>query len=240
MDEKTLALLDKPFTIEEHGYVDRVGFYILKSAIHRRLREIDPHFRTTAPEIMLIDDDIVVMKGGLTLLGDTRHPVGTGKIDRVKWDKEKKQDVPLTPAEIVRNRLKAIKQAASDLLPRGAALFGIGDYMRDVPKDMRTKDEFPGYLRNLMAKWERDNQPPHWALNGGGKRVQQLMSLWELPWSFVAANVEGSGQTLAKMSETTLSEVAFIARLPALREVLLKQKAVEISTDKAVASVSQG
>lgn len=228
MDEKTLALLDKPFTIEEHGYVERVGFYILKSAIHRRLRDIDPRYKTTPPEMMLIDDDIVVMRGGLMLFGETRYALGTGKIDRVKWDKQKNQEVPLSASEIVRNRLKALKQAASDLLPRGAQQFGIGDYMRDVPRDDRSRDNFPGYLRNLMSKWEKDHQPPHWALNGGGIRVKLLMDLWGLQWKTVAALVE-DGNLLLKLSDTKLTEVEFIARL----EVLKQAQAAQSQPEKA-------
>lgn len=220
MDEKTFALFDKPFALDEHGFVKGVGFYILKSALHRRLREIDPRYRTTPPEMMLMDDDMVMMRGGLTILGETRYALGTGKIDRVKWDTDKKMEIPLTASEIVRNKLKAVKSAASDLLPRGAQQFGIADYMRDVPKEARTKEEFPKWLAHLHAQWEKSHQPPHWALNGGGKRVQTLMTLWDLPWKMVSAQIE-DGHTIAKMSETTLSEVEFIARL-----VLLKEKAV--------------
>lgn len=219
MDDKTFALFDKPFALDEHGFVQSVGFYILKSALHRRLREIDPRYRTTPPEIMLIDDDMVVMRGGLTILGETRYALGTGRIDRTKKDFTTKQEVDLSPAEIVRNKLKAIKSAASDLLPRGGQQFGIGDYMRDIPKESRGKDDFPKWLAHLWADWEKGQQLPHWALNGGGKRVQTLMTLWELPWKVVAAQIE-EGRVISKMSETTLSEVEFIARLVLLKEGL--------------------
>jgi hypothetical protein len=234
MDEKTLALLDKPFTLAEHGYVVGVGFYILKSAIFRRLREIDPHFKTTPPELVMIDDYIVVMKGGLTLLGDTRHPLGTGRIDHTKKDPQNaKQEIPLTAAEILRNRLKAIKSAASDLLPRGAVLFGVGDYMRDVPREARTKEEFPNWLKHLHAEWEKKYPPAHWAHNGGGQRVQTLMKVWALPWTKVAAQVEqDKGLVLTRLSDTTLSEVEFIARLVILKDVLARE------ADTAVQHVS--
>jgi hypothetical protein len=216
MDDKTMSLFDKPFSIEEHGYVKGVGFYILKSALHRRVREIDPRFRTTPPELMHLDDDMVMMRGGLTILGDTRFAVGTGRIDRMKWDMDKKQEVSLSPAEIIRNKIKAMKQAASDLLPRGAGGFGIGDYMRDVPREARTPAEFPEWLAHLYTAWVAKYPPAHWAHNGGGETVKTLILLWGLHWQTIASSIE-PGIILTRLSDTSLTLVQFIARLEAIK-----------------------
>lgn len=219
MDEKDRiqALIEKPFEFSEHGYLDKAGYYILKSALRDRLNQLSPRWRNTAPELMHMEDDLVVMRGGLTLFGETRYAIGTGIIQRTRYDKATKTEVPLGSFEISRQKAKAMKSAARDLLPRAALEHGIGEYIRDMPKKVKDGSEadFKDWLNSLRERWTQ-RWPQHWAFNGGGKMVSALMTAWDVPWATVAAQIE-PGKTLTRLSDTSLTLVEFIARLGILK-----------------------
>lgn len=238
--DKIQALIEKPFEFEEHGFLEKGGYYILKSAIRQRLNEINPKWRNTPPEILLIEEDLVTMRGGLILFNETRYAVGTGIIERTRYDREAKKEVPLGSYQISRNKAKAMKTAARDLLPRAALEHGIGDYIRDMPKKVRegsiTIDGpkvFKAWLDEQHTAWGQ-RWPQHWALNGGGKTVSALMTAWGIQWPLVASQVEPD-KVLTKMSDTSLSLVDFIARLGIIKAQMALDKAQQMTAEAASA-----
>ena len=58
-------------------------------------------------------------------------------------------------------------------------------------------------------------QPAHWATNGGGVRIAAQMNELGLSWSAVADKIQ-PGTHLTRMSDTTLTEAEFAARLTSL------------------------
>ena len=157
-----IAQLEAPFRLEEHGFVERKGVYIKKSAIRARLTQVDPNWTLSAPQVLIGSDQIVVMTAGLTVGGATRHGVGVGIIHNL--DPEGRQ-----PGKQLAEISKAYKTAATDCLPRAAALFGIGEYLRDL--DAATKNSLQALARWLngqgagsrnAAPAERPQGPRSW------------------------------------------------------------------------------
>jgi len=129
------ALLEMPFKYEEHAFVTGKGVYIRKSAIRARLTLVDPNWTMTEPRLLAHTDQIVVMTAGLTVCGVTRYGVGVGVIQALN-----------SPAKQLAEISKAFKTAAIDCLPRAADLFGVGAYLRDVPKASKATPE-------ALARW---------------------------------------------------------------------------------------
>jgi hypothetical protein len=215
-----LQLLEKPFDLNEHAFLQS-NVYIKKSAIRHRLHLVDPGWELSAPEVVATMNDVITLRAGLTICGVTRFAVGTGAITR--YDKD---GVERSPAAITRETVKAIKYADSDLLPRCASKFGVGNYLREMTKAERDSVNNMTGLKSFLDKL---NAPQHWALNGGGKRINEKMISLKLKWDYVAEHAE-AGRRLSRLSDTTLTELQFAARLDEL--------AAQIAADQAKTGVS--
>ena len=202
LTDNQIQLLEKPFRLDEHSFVQR-NVFIKKSAIRHRLHQIDPAWSQTAPEMFAAINDVISVRGGLTICGVTRHAIGTGLINRFAKD-----GVERSPGEIMRESAKAIKTADSDLLPRCAAKFGIGDYLRDMTQTereaVRDMTSLKKFLDGLAA--------PHWAHNGGGQRIIDKIKFLKLMWDVVSVEVE-PGRKLLRLSDTKLTEAEFAQRI---------------------------
>lgn len=191
--------LRRPFQPYEHGFVNNRP-YIRKDAIRRRLSTVDSGWSISPPQVVAQVNDVVVLTAALTVGDVPRFDVGTGIIQTTGRDN--KSELP--PYEIARNTVRAFKTAASDLLPRCAIQFGVGEYLKDVPK--KVVDE------RTLADWLAVIDPKHWALNGGGQRFNARMKELDVDWPTVAGNLE-PGRAIHKLSDTTLSFDDAVARL---------------------------
>lgn len=144
LTEKQITELGKPFELKEHGFVQK-NPYILKSAIRARLNRITPGWQLLAPELMAVDGDVVIMKGGIRIGEITRYGVGAGPILRAD-----KNGVVFDGAKLMGMIAKAYKTAATDILPRAALEFGLGEYLKDKPRSIN-EDNFAGWLAKLTA-----------------------------------------------------------------------------------------
>lgn len=161
-----IKLLEKPFEKDEHGVVSN-NPYILKSAIRRRLWQVDPNYQLGAPEFVSHDHDVIVLRGPLTVGDVTHYGMGTGivittkTVEKVEDGKKVSVAVELSGYEIARNMAKAYKQAASDILPRAAVQFNCGAYLAEKPKGMS--------LDTLLEKLTGKKSPSDskgWAYDG--------------------------------------------------------------------------
>lgn len=150
LNTEQIKLLEKPFEKDEHGVVQN-NPYILKSAIRRRLWQVDPNYQLGAPELVTHDQDVIVLRGTLTIGDVTHYGVGTGLIIRTRKDEKTGEVFDLPLYDIARNMAKAYKQAASDILPRAAVQFNCGAYLAEKPKGMS--------LDALLAKLNGKPQP---------------------------------------------------------------------------------
>jgi hypothetical protein len=204
LDHWQQRVLEMPFPLSAHGFVNG-NVYLLKDAIRTRLTGVDPEWTQTPPQLISESGDVVTYAGGLAVAGVLRWGLGTGIIQQLEPRRGKNagEMVDPSPFEIARTVAKAHKTAASDLLPRCALEFGIGAYLKRMPKGTKTPE--------ALASW-LDGIAPHWAYNGGGERVNQLMKSLNLDWKKVALLVE-PGHPLPRLSESWLTEVQFTERL---------------------------
>lgn len=72
-------------------------------------------------------------------------------------------------------------------------------------------------LAQVLNEWLETGVEQHWALNGGGVRVQAKLNALDLKWDGVKASIE-SGKILDRLSDTTLLEWQVIARLEEIAE----------------------
>lgn len=115
------ALLRRPFQPREHGFVNGRP-YIRKEAIRPRLSQFDRAWSISPATVVAQVDDVIVLSGALRIAGVDRYDLGTGIVQRTGRDNQ-----ALPPYEISRNTVRAFKTAASDLLPRCAIQFGVGE-----------------------------------------------------------------------------------------------------------------
>ncbi len=144
LTEKQITELQKPFTLAEHGFYQKSP-YILKSAIRARLNRITPGWLLLPPELIAHDESVVIMRGGLQIGDIKRYAVGTGIVIRANSN-----GVVFDGAKLSGMVSKAYKQAASDILPRAAVEFGVGEYLKDKPKGIN-EDNFAPWLAKLTA-----------------------------------------------------------------------------------------
>lgn len=144
LTEKQITDLQKPFDFNEHRFSQK-NPYILKSAIRARLNRVAPGWHLLPPELVTVDGDVVIMRGGIRIGDISRYGVGTGIILRADTD-----GVVFGGAKLAGMISKAYKTAASDILPRAAIEFGIGEYLKNKPKDVN-KENFAGWLSKLTA-----------------------------------------------------------------------------------------
>lgn len=214
-----LRQCEKPFAFDEHGMIMKKdgttidSVYLLKDAIRRRMTQIDPHWTTSAPQLMGIQGDVVAMTGSLTFLGAMRSAIGTGKITSSKTFDGKRTEIE--GYELAREISKAMKSAVSDLLPRLATEWNIGGYLRHFPlKTIKTEAGFKSWLGQQMAVWEQ-RYTTHWAMNGKGTLFGALIKAHGLTWETVKAELE-PGRTLTGLRDISLSDVEAFTRLTVL------------------------
>lgn len=153
LNEKQIAELNKPFEFKEHGFYLK-NPYILKSAIRARLNRVVPGWILLPPELIAHDENVIVMRGGIQIGEVKRYAVGTGIIISANSDGEK-----FDGAKLAAMISKAYKQAVSDILPRAAVEFGVGEYLKNKPKGIN-EDNFAGWFAKLTADpnaWTPDN-----------------------------------------------------------------------------------
>lgn len=207
------TLLEKPFTLIEHGYNSGGQPYILKAPLRRRLTQVDPNWHLGAPELVHEDDNVVIMRVPLTVLGATRYGVGTCAILR-----SSQSDGEFTGLKLAQQIVKAYKHATTDALPRAAQEFNCGAYLRDKPQAIK-KAEFPEWLAKLPA--------PHWANNGGRERIAAWLEGAGLTWAVVKDQIE-PGRILERLNDTTLTEAQLRERLKQVKADLLKPSAPKV------------
>lgn len=201
--EAQQQLLSMPFQAKEHKFYNG-QCYLDKSAIRARLHEVDPGYQVTPTELVHILDTVIVMRGGLTLSGITRHALGTGIIINTR-KLDNGEIIDITGFELSRAISKAFKSAASDLLPRSAVLFGCGDYLKDLPRAVKTPEALAPWLDGKFKEF-------HWAFNGGKQRVVDKMKELGLVWGDVALKIE-PGRRLRRLSDTLLPVEDFLGGL---------------------------
>lgn len=204
-----LRQCEKPFAFDEHGIIRKKdseaidSVFILKDAIRRRLTQIDSRWSTGTADLMGIQGDVVIMSGMMTFLGAQRTAVGTGKIQSTNYGK------PVEGFALAREVSKAMKTAASDLLPRLATEWNIGSYLRQLPKSVTTDAEFKAWLVGQERLWETRY---HWASNGKGALFWHLIKTTGLTWDLVKVELE-PGRVLSGLRDITLSDVDAFTRL---------------------------
>lgn len=164
LSEKQILELQRPFAFAEHGF-NQKNPYILKSAIRARLNRLTPGWQLLQPELVAVDGDVVVMRGGLQIGDVKRYGVGTGIILRADSD-----GAIFNGAKLAGMIAKAYKSAASDILPRAALEFGMGEYLKDKPKNIN-KDNFAEWLVKISAP---PTDPNAW--------TAENVALWEKKW----------------------------------------------------------
>lgn len=239
LTDEQIQELEKPFRLEEHRFKGKTP-YIMKDAIRHRLDKVVPGWSMTAPEFVMEMNDVIVFRGGMTICGDTRWATGTGTIQRYLKDKDTHEFIEQNPEAIARETVKAVKTADSDLLPRCASKWGIGDYLRNMTaaergqvSDMNGLKKFLDGLNkpkpaastgtpSTPATQPTPQQSVHWATNGGGQRINTKIKTLKLDPQYVLDHAE-PGRKLTKLSDTTFTEEQFSARLDELALALLGQ-----------------
>lgn len=216
LTDAQIEALAAPFKPSEHGWVNGSP-YLLKSAIMSRLSQVDPAWSISQPTVVHQSEDIIVLSANLTIGGVTRSGLGTGIIIRSKTDRKTNTTTEVTGYELAKNISKAWKSATSDLLPRAANNFAVGAYLRDAPK--KTPQEFNAHIEDLLHE-----RATIWTRNGGRERVKTILEALSLTWAQIAPFVE-PGRSLDKLSDTTLTEAEFIARVGVIAATLQTIKA---------------
>lgn len=156
MDSQQIAFLEKPFELDEHGFVEG-NPYILKRAYRKRFNNIDPHWSEGAPEVIAHINNVISIRMSIVVSGAMRYGVGTGIVQASRKDKNTGAKIPLDGFDLDREYAKAIKSAASDALARAAQEFNVGWYLREIPKPF--KDRFGAAkkdgekLRQILAEY---------------------------------------------------------------------------------------
>lgn len=163
MDSQQIAFLEKPFELDEHGFVEG-NPYILKRAYRKRFNNIDPHWSEGAPEVIAHINNVISIRMSIVVSGAMRYGVGTGIIQTSRKDKNTGAKIPLDGFDLDREYAKAIKSAASDALARAAQEFNVGWYLREIPKPF--KDRFAAAkkdgekLRGVLADYLKSLSRP--------------------------------------------------------------------------------
>jgi hypothetical protein len=218
LTDAQIKLLEKPFELNEHAFVNG-NPYIKKSALRRRLYQVDPHWTPTPPEYVEVINNVVIFRAGLTIGGETRYSVGTGIIIAHSVDKNTGEIHDLLPYDVSRNTAKAIKTADSDLLPRCAGEFNVGAYLKDMTKAERDTVRDMNALKTFLDKLNKPATSPHWAMNGGGQRINNKIKTLKLDPAYVLEHAEAD-RKLTKLSDTTLTEDQFSVRLDEMAAAL--------------------
>lgn len=205
------TLIEKPFAFNEHSF-KHGQVYLLKSAIRRRLNDVDRDWREDKPELLTdTDPDVVSIALPLTVAGVTRVGVGVGIINRWITDEKTGEIVgEIEGFKLALEKSKARKSAATDALTRAFNEFNGGAYLKDKPSKIKQND-----FADWLAKLTPTPAASHWAANGGLERVGKFMKNIGMKWETIADLIE-PGRTLSGLSDTTLDEAAFMVELAKL------------------------
>ena len=111
---------------------------------------------------------------------------------------------------------KGIEKAETAAIGRALAHAGFGTQFTEDDDDAQVVDSPVDRKPRPTAPAPEPPRPTaHWAFNGGGKRMAARINELGLSWSAVADNIQ-PGTHLSRISETSLTEAEFAARLTAL------------------------
>jgi hypothetical protein len=117
------AKLAAPFAAKDHEF-NRGFIYIEETAICSRIEEVDFSWEWKTVSVTR-ENDVAIVVGALTINGITRYGTGQQVVQR---DTKGGESVG-----------EAAKGATTDALKRAARLFGIGRYLLDCPKDVKSE-----------------------------------------------------------------------------------------------------
>lgn len=207
LNDNDISLLQKPFELHEHGFrdgqtVDEGKPYILRAALINRLNSIDRGWKMKVHlETLTIVGDVATISGTLTIKGVEQTNISTGIIQRVKAD-----GAEVKPFVLAQNMERAIKTAASGCLQRCLQWYDCGTYLKTQAfKGIGTRSA-------LKAALDKLNNPPHWAYNGGGERIDSKRKTLNLEWSEIFAKLEPD-KVLTGLTQTSLTEEQVSVRL---------------------------
>lgn len=143
-----LALMEMPFEPDEHAFYNGRPF-IKKGAYRKRLTQIDRQWEIRNPTRIEGEEGVIVFAGELVLKGVVRSGVGVGKALIYDGDKKKPFNTLLSEYS------KAFKSAVSDLIPRCAMEFGIGTYLKTVPRNVVDEKTLATWLNELKLQASR-------------------------------------------------------------------------------------
>lgn len=146
------AVLQRPFELKEHGF-SHGNCFIKKSAIKKRLSQVDPNWRITNIREVTRSENVVVMSGDLVIHGVARQGVGADYILRWARHKDTQEVYDLDPITIAQNERKAYKTAASDILPRAAINFYVGEYLKGIPKWVKSEPDLKKWLAEIAPQY---------------------------------------------------------------------------------------
>jgi len=138
-----------PFPLAAHGWVNG-NVYLRKSAIRQRLDECAPGWRSGSVRLIAADGDTIVMALTITIGEQSHEGVGTGIVQRGTLEQKTGEFKPFDPYKVAQNVAKAYKTAASDAFARAALEFGVGEYLRDLPRGLN-QQAFADWLAKLSA-----------------------------------------------------------------------------------------
>lgn len=139
--------LRRPFLPREHGFVNGRP-YILKAAIRERLNEVDAHWEISSPLTVNVGET-VILTAALTVLGVTRYDLGAAIFTRTGRPDKDGVLPALPPYELARNEIRAFKGAMADVLPRTALNFGVGEYLKQCPRNVTDEASLTRWLDSL-------------------------------------------------------------------------------------------
>lgn len=141
------------FAPEQHQQI-RGFWYVAEAAVCDRLSAVDPSWEWRVLSITRHDNGVVVVHGEMTVRGVVRHGIGQAAVmTTTRQDKR-------TGESIAYEANEAEKGAATDALRRAARLFGVGQYLLDMPKDstgeslIRNAQQLAAWLNQIA-----DNSP---------------------------------------------------------------------------------
>lgn len=152
LTERDYKILTAGFLPEEIGTVGGHP-YIKRSAIHRRLRLIDPAWSNHVETYIQVDGDTVTAWGSITLKGVTRYNCATKKVNC--WASKENGGARFSDADVARELANAKMKAVSALIFRCAEAFEIGLYL----KEKRTPHTLASVLNESQDSQQKPAQP---------------------------------------------------------------------------------
>lgn len=147
--------LAAPFSAKDHEF-NRGFIYIEETAICSRIEEVDFSWEWKTISVTR-ENDVAIVVGALTINGITRY--GTG------------QQVVQRDAKGGESVGEAAKGATTDSLKRAARLFGIGRYLLECPKDVKSEGK---ELNRWLASLNGFNAPQP-SVESSHKIVERLV-----------------------------------------------------------------